>query len=202
MAVTYVLRHGRTELSAEYIASGDPALPVQLDPTGVAQCQRLATARWLPTIATCVVSEFPRTRQTAELLLGSAQPVLVNEPRLNEINYGIYEGQPWMAYGAWLRSAGPGAIPPGGESRDATVGRMLAGLVGSLDLPGPRLVVGHGLMISVLLQLLRGRSLDRWDLPDALYVKPIPLTDQRLRQLIAAYHKGERNHRNFADVPH
>ena len=160
------------------------------------------SARWLSTIATCVVSEFPRTSQTAGLLLGSAQPVLATEPRLNEINYGMYEGQPWMAYGAWLRCAGLGAIPPGGESRNAAVGRMLAGLAGSLDLPGPRLVVGHGLMISALLQLLRGRGLDRWDLPDAPYVKPIPLTDQRLRQLVVTYHKGELNPRNFADVPH
>ncbi len=190
MAVTYVLRHGRTELSAGYIASGDPALPVQLDATGMAQCRRLAAAEWLPAIATCIVSEFPRTRQTAELLLGYAGPVPVTDSRLNEINYGIYEGQPWMAYGAWLRGAGLGAVPPGGESRNAAVGRMLAGLAGSLDLPGPRLVVGHGLMISALLQLLRGRTLDRWDLPDAPYVKPIPLTDQRLRQLITAYRTG------------
>jgi len=175
MEITYVLRHGRTELSARYIASGDPARPVHLDAAGVAQCQQLAAARWIPTIVTCVISQFPRTRQTAELLLGPAQPVMVVEPRLNEINYGGFEGQPWMAYGAWLRRAGPGAVPPAGESRDAAIGRVLEGLTGCLDLPGPRLVVGHGLMISTLLQLLRRRGLNRWDLPEAPYVKPIPL---------------------------
>ena len=55
MEITYVLRHGRTELGARYIANGDPALPVYLDTAGVAQCQQLAAARWMPTIVTCVL---------------------------------------------------------------------------------------------------------------------------------------------------
>jgi 2,3-bisphosphoglycerate-dependent phosphoglycerate mutase len=184
MPVSYVMRHGRTQASASYIATGDPTMPVYLDSVGLAQCHRRSKAGWLPSIASCITSEFPRARQTALLLLGSHQPTILEQPLLNEIGYGMFEGRPWMTYGTWLRDTGPDLAPEGGEARRTAIKRMLEGLLRSLTLPGPRLVVGHGLMISALLQLMVERPLLALDLPEAPYVTAIPLTDERLAELV------------------
>lgn len=187
MSVSYILRHGRTDRSARYITSGDPAVSVPLDGTGVAQCRRRAHAGWISDVVTCVVSEFGRTSETAKLLLGARRPRTIVDSRLNEINYGGFEGRPWMAYGTWLRSAGPNVVPPGGgEARTAAIDRMLAGLADCMRHPGPRMVVGHGLMISALLQLMADRPLRSLDLPEAPYVTPLPLTDARLAELLGS----------------
>lgn len=183
MTISYLLRHGRTALSHAYVANGDPSTAVLLDAVGISQCHRAAVAPWLATVSTCVVSEFRRTHQTADLIVPPSVPRLI-EPRLNEINYGCFEGGPWLAYGAWLRDNGVDVPPPGGEARQAAIRRILLGLGYCLTLPGPRLVVGHGLMISAILQLRQNASLDKTDLPESPYVAPLPLVDQDLRDLI------------------
>jgi len=185
VSVTYLLRHGRTRLSAAHIANGDPSTAVPLDHVGTVQCRRVARSPWTTSIESCVVSQFTRTRQTAELILGEPAPPMLVEPAFNEIKYGYFEGTPWMIYGRWLRQAGPAAQPPGGgESRREAVRRLLGGLACCLSAPGPRLVVDHGLMISVVLQLLHGEPIDAWDLPEAPYARPIPIDDFRLRRIV------------------
>lgn len=183
MTISYLLRHGRTALSAAYQANGDPSSATPLDAMGVQQCSRVAATSWPAMIATCVTSEFLRCQQTAQLIVGPHVRLLI-EPDLNEINYGAFEGGPWMAYGDWLRHHGPNATPPGGESRRTAVRRILRGLDRCLTLPGPRLIAGHGLMISIVLQLLQNGSTDDWDLPEGAYVRPLPLADQHLRELV------------------
>jgi probable phosphoglycerate mutase len=184
VTISYVLRHGRTTASAAYIASCDPRQPIHLDAEGTRQCLRHAGSAWTAQVVTCVTSEFPRAIQTAELLMRGRQLDIVVDARLNEINYGEFEGGPWRAYGAWLSAHGVSAVPPGGESRVAALTRMFHGLAACLALPGPRLIVGHGLTISTLLRRLDGGSPDRVDLPEAPYVEPITLTDPCLVGLI------------------
>lgn len=183
---TYVLRHGRTALSATYRINGNPAQPIDLDEVGIEQCARVRGSRWLDTIAICLTSTFRRAQQTADILIGDRDVARVVEPHLDEIDYGAFEGGPWLNYGAWLRTNGPAALPPGaGESWYAAVDRLLAGLAACLKHPGPRLVVGHGLLVSLLRALT---DTDRpWEcstLPEAPYVEPIVLTDEVLAELI------------------
>ncbi|GAB1645524.1 histidine phosphatase family protein [Krasilnikovia sp. MM14-A1259] len=182
--MTYLLRRGRTSLSRSYTANGDPSRMVFLDDVGIEQCRRAAAEPSAARIATCVVSEFPRTRQTASLIVAESVPRMI-DPRLNEISYGRFENGPWMTYGTWLRDHGADVAPPGGESRRAAAHRIMAGLRQQLAMPGPRLVVGHGLMISMILQLMRNGSLDDHDLPESPYVHALPLADHQLRELIA-----------------
>lgn len=184
MTVTYLLRHGRTSLSRSYIANGDPSRMVFLDEVGIEQCRHAADGLSAASIAICVVSEFPRTQQTASLIVAESVPRTI-DPRLNEVKYGRFENGPWTAYGTWLRNRGPDAAPPGGESQRAVVQRVLTGLHHCLTMPGPRLVVGHGLMISMILQLMRNGSPYDHDLPEGPYVHPLPLADNQLRELIA-----------------
>jgi 2,3-bisphosphoglycerate-dependent phosphoglycerate mutase len=183
--ITYLVRHGRTELSSKYLVNGDPGRPVGLDEVGLAQARRLAGAPWTATVATCMVSEFGRTAQTARLVLADPGADLTVHPGLNEIDYGGYEGGPWMAYGSWLATAGVDACPPGGrESRQDACDRYLRALADGLDRPGPRLVVGHGLMISLLTHLRAGGSMREPAFPEAPYVEPLTFTDAELRRIV------------------
>jgi len=181
---TYLIRHGRTEYSSRYLVNGLPERGVLLDADGVAATADLAvTAPWLSTVRSARVSGFPRTRQTAELLLAPGVPIDA-DTRLDEIHYGRFEGGPWLDYGDWLSGAGSTAVPPGGvESWCAAVTRMLSGLIDCLQLPGPRLVVAHGLLCSVVMRLLERTELDGPFLPEAACLAPVALTDDQVREL-------------------
>lgn len=110
MTATYLLRHGRTSLSALHQVNGDPAVEVALDEVGMAQCQAVTDSAWIGTVVTCITSRFLRTRQTADHLLGTHRPERFIEPRLDEVPYGMFEGGPWLTYGAWLAEHGPFAV--------------------------------------------------------------------------------------------
>jgi len=192
IGITYVMRHGRTTLSAAYRVNGNPSPPIDLDDIGIEQCARRARdARWLDKIAICLTSRFRRAQQTADILVGERDVPRIVEPRLDEINYGAFEGGPWLHYGAWLRAYGPAAVPPGGESWRTAVDRLLTGLAECLKYPGPRLVVGHGLLVS-LLHAVRDsdQPLECSALPEAPYVEPIVLTDVVLAELIDRGRRG------------
>ncbi|HEX3786100.1 MAG TPA: histidine phosphatase family protein [Pseudonocardiaceae bacterium] len=184
---TYLLRHGRTPLSALHQVNGDPAAQVALDEVGLSQCEDVAKAAWLETIATCATSRFLRTQQTADVLMERHPSVARSvEPRLDEINYGVFEGGPWLTYGAWLAEHGPLARPPAGhESLYEATTRMLVGLASVLNLPGSRLVVGHGHLVSLIQRLqTQPVSLAGLRLPEAAYASPIVLRDDELTACI------------------
>jgi probable phosphoglycerate mutase len=147
----YVLRQGRTTYSAEHRCNGDLAVRVELDGLGAVQAEAAQSWPCLPSIRTCVTSRFRRSIQPADLLLRpSPAPVIrrVVVPELDEIGYGDFEGCPWSTYGTWLHAYGRYAVPPGAtESLDQAVGRLLTGLRICLEFPGPRLIIGHGLML-------------------------------------------------------
>ncbi|TDC30746.1 MSMEG_4193 family putative phosphomutase [Micromonospora sp. 15K316] len=90
VATLLLLRHGRTTANADGGLAGRQ--PVELDETGRAQAgaagERL---RGLP-LATVVTSPLIRCRQTLELALPDASPVV--EEGLIECGYGSWEGQP------------------------------------------------------------------------------------------------------------
>ncbi|MGQ0837336.1 histidine phosphatase family protein [Actinokineospora sp.] len=113
MTVTHLIRHGRTPMSAAHLVNGVPGRRTILDLTGEEQCRQLAEVPWLDGIATCITSQFARAQQTADIVLGTRTPHRVVEPRLDEIDYGDFEGGSWLIYGAWLDKHGRHARPPG-----------------------------------------------------------------------------------------
>lgn len=186
-STTYVLRHGPTDYSRAYRVNGDPAVSVPLAQDGPEMCERAAAELPMDSFATCVVTALPRTGQTARLLLGDRRLPVTVEPRLNEIGYGDFEGGPFMAYGDWLTAHGPLAVPPGAtESQRAALLRMFAGLRDALALPGPRLVVGHGLLVSVLswLRPRPRRPLEDAFFPEGAYLTPLIFADEELAELL------------------
>ncbi|MFD4242611.1 histidine phosphatase family protein [Streptomyces sp. NPDC058525] len=186
---TYVLRHGQTNYSKRYLVNGDPTKHIHLNEEGRHSLRRAWTTLPLHSVATWLTSEFPRARQTTSLLMGVPSAGLVVDPRLNELDYGEFESSPFLEYAVWLDTHGSGERPPGAsESQREGIRRMLAGVLGALERPGPRVLVGHGLLVSVLLwyrDRAEGEAMPLF-LPEAPYVEPVAITDDELPILITA----------------
>lgn len=187
MTTTYVLRHGRTNYSKRYLVNGDPAKPIFLNEEGRQSLSRAWSTIPLHTVATWLTGEFPRARQTTDLLMGvpTADPII--DARLNELDYGAFEGLPFLEYAVWLDSHGSQQRPPDArESQQEGIRRMLAGLLGALEYPGPRVLVGHGLLVSALQwrqTRAEGESMPLFFL-EAPYAEPIGISDDELPQLV------------------
>jgi probable phosphoglycerate mutase len=185
---TYLLRHASTTYSTRYLVNGDPSVALPLDPEGVAACERLRDSGPLNGIRTWITSEFPRARQTARLLTNTHRAEHQSDPRLNELDYGDFEGGPFPEYAAWLGVHGPWVRPQGsGESQREGIARMLDGVQAAVMRPGPRVVVAHGLLLSVL-----GWATDEPPdspmplfFPEAACLDPLVVSDARLVRLAA-----------------
>lgn len=129
----------------------------------------LPTAVW--------VSGFARAQHTARLLLAGRPVPIVVDDRLNELDYGRFEGGPFWDYGDWLTRHGIDARPPGAaESQRQGLRRMVAGLVAAAARPGRALVVAHGLLASVLSHVRAGGSPADLVFPEAGYLAAVPFT--------------------------
>ncbi|MGP3977865.1 histidine phosphatase family protein [Streptomyces sp. 8N114] len=183
MTTTYILRHGQTDYSKQYLLNGDPVRAVRLNDEGVRSCRVPWSVLPLHSVRTWMASEFPRAQQTASLLVGASAPELIVDARLNELDYGTFEGGPFLEYGTWLDRHGGSQRPPTArESQREGIRRMLTGVQTALEHPGPRALVCHGLLVSVLLWR-RDRSPDEampLFFPEAPYVDPLAVDDEAL----------------------
>ncbi len=127
MATLLLLRHGRTTANASGGLAGRQ--PVELDDSGRAQASKVGERlRPLP-LAAVVTSPLIRCRQTLELALPDAQPVV--EEDLTEAGYGDWEGQSLKTLSKeplWRVVQGhPSAVVfPGGEAMAAMSARAIA----------------------------------------------------------------------------
>lgn len=184
---TYLIRHAPTDSSRAYIVNGDPAISIYIGIPGLQACDACKAKLPISKIASCFASDFPRARQTAAALIGDPWRVTV-ERRLNEIDYGAFEGGEFMEYGHWLQANGGWAVPEGStESQRDGIWRMLFGLRSILTHPAPRLVVGHGLMMSVLQWALANPDAEMNELffPEAPYLEPLHIEDEAFSALLA-----------------
>jgi probable phosphoglycerate mutase len=108
----------------------------------------------------------------------------VADARLNELDHGVFEGGPFWDYGTWLSGHGIHARPPGAaESQLEGLTRMAAVLRDVLARPDRALVIGHGLLVSVLAQVRAGGSATARVFPEAGYLAPLAFTDADLAAL-------------------
>lgn len=151
-------RHAESAFSARGIVSGDPALAGGLTAAGQEQARRLADVLAAERIDLCVVTEFERVRETADLALAGRDVPRLVVPELNDIRFGEFEGRAFDVYRLWARAKGPAEeCPGGGESRAAAAARFVRGWRAVAARPEERiLVVGHGLPIRYLLNALDG----------------------------------------------
>lgn len=172
-----LVRHARTAHSVEHRLNGRVDLDLGLDAVGRGQCRAARSVLPVAETTVCVVSGFARAQHTARLLLtGRPVPIVVDD-RLNELDYGRFEGGPFWDYGNWLTRHGIDARPPGGtESQRQGLRRMLAGLRAAAARPGRPLVVAHGLLASVVAHTRAGGSPADLVFPEAGYLAAVPLT--------------------------
>ena len=185
MVTAILVRHGESNVSVRGVVNGDPRIAVELTPEGAEQARRLGERLAGEPLDLCVVSEFPRTRQTAEIALES-RPVRIEVwPELNDPRYGNFEGGALDRYREW--AWGHGSIdeaPGGGESRQAIVARYAVGLRRLVERPERTVVaVAHSLPIAYVLAAARGEDPGpRVDLVE--YARPYRLTEDDLRAAV------------------
>ena len=162
-------RHGRTAWNLESRFQG--ATDVPLDPTGVAQAAAAAPAlaRMAPTAI--VSSDLARARVTADTLGALVGLGVDTDPALRETDGGAWQGRtrdeivaadPQLFRG-WV--AGNDVRPPGGESRDEVVARVVDCVrrhLAPLPEGGTLVVVSHGGAIRGGIGGLLGLSREQW----------------------------------------
>ncbi len=157
MKTAILARHGESEFSARAVMNGDPGLAGPLTDEGVEQSRMLGEALRGTAIGLCVVTEFERTRQTADIALAGRDIPRLVVPELNDIHVGEFEGGLLETYRAWARDRSPVEIPAGGESRAGVAERFARGFRRILERPEETvLVVAHGLPIRYVLLAIEG----------------------------------------------
>jgi broad specificity phosphatase PhoE len=153
------VRHGESEYSAKALVNGDPSVVVGLTEEGREQARWLVDRLESEPIDLCVVTEFGRTHETADLALGDREVPRVVVPDLNDPFYGDFEGKALADYRKWAWTHGPTDVPPGnGESRAAIAERYARSFRFLLDRPEETiLVVCHSLPIAFALAAADGR---------------------------------------------
>jgi broad specificity phosphatase PhoE len=160
MAQTVILaRHAESEASAAGVVNGDPSRPVGLTARGRDQARKLGEQLAAERADLCVVTQFRRTQQTADIALAGHDIPRLVLAELNDPPFGPFEGRPLGEFRDWLIRFGA-AEPVGGESRAATVRRYARGLRKLLGRPEQTvLVIAHGLPVSYTLRAATGQDL-------------------------------------------
>ena len=100
-------RHGESEFSARERVSGDPSVACPLTKTGEEQARRLGQLLADEEIDLCVVSEFERTQQTADLALAGRDVPRLDLAELNDPRAGRFDGARFSEFREWLQANGP-----------------------------------------------------------------------------------------------
>ncbi|WKU06067.1 histidine phosphatase family protein [Micromonospora sp. HUAS LYJ1] len=141
MATLLLLRHGRTTANAAGGLAGRQ--PVELDDTGRAQADAVGQRLHGLPLAAVVTSPLIRCRQTLELAVPQATPVV--EDGLIECGYGAWEGQPLKKLAKeklWpvVQQHPSAAVFPDGES----MAQMSARAVAAVRAWDARITADHG----------------------------------------------------------
>lgn len=120
------VRHAESKLSARGLVNGDRSLDRRLTQKGRRQAEELRDALVRDPVDLCVMTEFPRTRETAEIALAGLGIPQEVEAGLNDPPLGEFESRPEDEYVDWLVahdwSVGPVG---GGESQLDSVRRYV-----------------------------------------------------------------------------
>lgn len=111
----FLIRHGESEANVARRINDDPARPVNLTERGRAQAEAASDELRAVRFTHAYASEFPRARQTAEILLRHHACPLLIDARINERKTGMDE-QPVEAFHELMRTDPLHIKPERGES--------------------------------------------------------------------------------------
>jgi broad specificity phosphatase PhoE len=188
------VRHGESVFSAKALVNGDPGVACGLTELGRQQARQFGERLEGEPIGLCVVTEFPRTHETADLVLGERDVPRLVVPELNDPFYGEFEGRALADYRAWAAAHGPEDAPPGGgETRLAIASRYVRGFRVLLGRPeSTLLVVCHSLPIAFAVAAADGRG-PRAKMPLITYAEPHVLYVDQLKGAVERLDEWTRN---------
>jgi 2,3-bisphosphoglycerate-dependent phosphoglycerate mutase len=194
MERTLFVRHGESVYSAEALVNGIPSVDGPLTELGRQQAVQLGERLASEQIGLCIVTEFGRTHETADLILGDRDVPRLLLADLNDPFYGEFEGGPLSAYRAWAAAHGPEDAPPGGgETRLAIATRYVRGFRTILERPEATiLVVCHSLPIAFAVAAADGRG-PRAKMPLITYAEPHILYASDLAETVERLEAWTRN---------
>jgi alpha-ribazole phosphatase len=111
----FLIRHGESEANVGGFINDDPTRPVLLTAKGHEQAATAAQALRGIGFSHAYASQFPRARQTAEIILAGRDLSLTIDARLNERRSGL-DGQPVEAFNGLVRPDPVRIKPANGES--------------------------------------------------------------------------------------
>jgi broad specificity phosphatase PhoE len=150
-------RHGQSTLNVQGLVNGDPQVPAPLTEEGRAAAAALGVELVNLPLELCVHTRFARTRETAQLALGSRTVPLLEEPLLDDIDVGELERRTIADYRAWKAEHARSVPFPGGESLDDAARRYARAFRRLLTRPERSvLVVCHEIPIRYALNAAAG----------------------------------------------
>lgn len=177
----YFVRHGEAGYNLLDRVNSHPDVRNDLTVTGREQaaCCRAALASAGIEVIYC--SEFPRARQTAEIINQDFGLPIITDRLINETGAFAFEGLPCSA---WHRAQVPdrlSAMVPGCESFGEMKSRLLKFLDRLLEIPQQRiLVVSHEEPIQVLLGVLEDLSDEQARRRSISYCIPISMDIKKI----------------------
>jgi len=177
------VRHGESDFSVKELVNGDPSVACGLTEIGRQQAEQLGERLAGEPVGICVVTDFPRTHETADLVLGDREVPRLVLPELNDPFYGEFEGGSLADYRRWAATHGPLDVPAGGgESRVAIATRYVRGFRMLLARPeSTLLVVCHSLSIAFAVAGADGRGPSA-RMPMITYAEPHVLYEEQLER--------------------
>ena len=157
----YLIRHGKTSANEKHLYCGSTDLPLSEAGRGELQGVHydIKNVRFL-------TSGMKRTNETLRILFGDV-PYEV-EPRLQEVNFGIFEMQSFEQlkdtpdYQAWLTGDNDINIPPNGESGVQMKARVLGAFS---EIKEDTCIITHGGCIAAIMEHLfpsEGKNRYEW----------------------------------------
>lgn len=141
--MVYCMRHGQTDYNIKRLCNDNPAEPVHLTSAGRRQAKEAAEGLEMVPLEKIIVSELPRTRETAEIVNSFHGVDIVTHPKINDIRSG-FDGQPVRQYQRAIARDPLHARPEGGESLVDHKQRVVAFIRWLRNQPfGTVLVVAH-----------------------------------------------------------
>ena len=160
MTDLWLLRHGQTDWNLEGRWQGQAPQAPGLNGMGRAQARAVRDQLKDVRFSAIYTSDLPRARQTAELIAEPLGLTVALEPRLREINLGVWEGmlsdEIERLYPQELaeRTRDPlHACAPGGETPAQVAERVIAAVKDIVErhLGETVLIVAHGVSLAVII---------------------------------------------------
>ena len=111
----YLTRHGETNYNVLGLANDDPAANVHLTARGIRQAENLARRLRTVPLELIVVSQLPRTHQTAAVVNRHHRVEIREHPGINDLRTG-FNGRPAMLHHEAIAADPLHIKPEGGES--------------------------------------------------------------------------------------